>query len=57
MIREAAGAVVAKAGVKLETVVFSGLAVEAAKAAGANLIVRGPARRRPISTMKCRWRA
>ncbi len=41
MIHEAAAAVVARTGVKLEAVVFSGLAVDAAVAAGAGLIVRG----------------
>jgi pantetheine-phosphate adenylyltransferase len=41
MIREAAAVVIARTGVKLDIVVFSGLAVEAAKAAGAHLIVRG----------------
>jgi pantetheine-phosphate adenylyltransferase len=41
MVLEAAGPALAKAGVKLDTVVFSGLAVEAGKAAGANLIIRG----------------
>lgn len=41
MIHEAAGPAMAKAGVKLESVVFSGLAVDAAVAAGASLIVRG----------------
>jgi pantetheine-phosphate adenylyltransferase len=41
MIVEAAGPALAKAGVKLDTVIFSGLAVEAGRAAGANLILRG----------------
>jgi pantetheine-phosphate adenylyltransferase len=41
MIRKAEGGALAKAGVKLETVTFSGLAVEAARAAGAALILRG----------------
>ena len=41
MIHEAAAAIVARTGVKLEVVVFSGLAVAAARAAGAHLIVRG----------------
>jgi pantetheine-phosphate adenylyltransferase len=41
MVLEAAGPALAKAGVMLDTVVFSGLAVEAGRAAGANLIIRG----------------
>jgi pantetheine-phosphate adenylyltransferase len=41
MVRKAAAAIVARTGVKLETVVFSGLAVEAARGAGATFIVRG----------------
>ena len=41
MVLEAAGPALAKAGVKLDTVIFSGLAVEAGRAAGANLIIRG----------------
>ena len=41
MIHEAAASVVARTGVKLEAVVFSGLAVDAARAAGADMIVRG----------------
>jgi pantetheine-phosphate adenylyltransferase len=41
MIHEAAGPEMAKAGVKLDAVVFSGLAVAAAQAAGASLIIRG----------------
>ena len=41
MIHEAAGPAMAKARVKLEAVVFSGLAVAAAQAAGASLILRG----------------
>lgn len=41
MIRAAASPVMSKAGVELEAVVFSGLAVEAARRAGAGLIVRG----------------
>jgi len=41
LLREAAGPVVAGAGVTLEALVFSGLAVEAARSAGAGLIVRG----------------
>lgn len=41
MIYEAAGPAAEEAGVELQAVVFSGLAIEAAKAAGANLIVRG----------------
>jgi pantetheine-phosphate adenylyltransferase len=41
MIRAAASAIESKAGVVLEAVVFSGLAIDAARRAGANLIVRG----------------
>jgi pantetheine-phosphate adenylyltransferase len=41
MIREAAGARLAESGCALEVVAFSGLAVEAARAAGAGVIVRG----------------
>ena len=41
MIHEAAGPAAEEAGVELQAVVFSGLAIEAAKAAGANLIMRG----------------
>jgi pantetheine-phosphate adenylyltransferase len=41
MVHEAATAILARAGVKLEVVVFSGLAIEAARAAGGHLIVRG----------------
>jgi pantetheine-phosphate adenylyltransferase len=41
MIHGAAGPAMAKAGVKLEAVVFSGLAVAAAQAARASLIIRG----------------
>jgi pantetheine-phosphate adenylyltransferase len=41
MIHAAAGLVVGKAGVALEAVVFSGLAVEAARQARADIIVRG----------------
>src|SRR5208283_2194764 len=41
MIREAAGPTVKQAGCALEVVSFSGLAVEAARAAKATLIVRG----------------
>jgi pantetheine-phosphate adenylyltransferase len=41
MIREAAQARLATSGCALEVVAFSGLAVEAARAAGAGIIVRG----------------
>ena len=41
LIREAAGPIVKRAGCALEVVSFAGLAVEAARRAGANLIVRG----------------
>jgi pantetheine-phosphate adenylyltransferase len=41
MIREAAEARLAQEGCELETVAFSGLAIEAARAAGARIIVRG----------------
>jgi pantetheine-phosphate adenylyltransferase len=41
MIHEASASIVARTGVKLEALVFSGLAVEAARTAGAHLIVRG----------------
>jgi len=41
MIREAAGPALAREGCELEAVAFSGLAIEAARAAGAKLIVRG----------------
>jgi len=41
LIREAAEAMLKAEGCELETVSFSGLAIEAARAAGARLIVRG----------------
>jgi pantetheine-phosphate adenylyltransferase len=41
LIAEAAGPALAASGCALETVVFSGLAVAAAEAAGASLIIRG----------------
>lgn len=41
LIRAAAAPVLASSGCALETLVFSGLAVEAAEAAGATLILRG----------------
>ncbi len=41
MIREAAGVLAAREGCQLEAMAFSGLAVEAARAAGARVIVRG----------------
>jgi pantetheine-phosphate adenylyltransferase len=41
MIREAAGDLLAREGCALEAVAFSGLAIEAARAAGARIIVRG----------------
>jgi pantetheine-phosphate adenylyltransferase len=41
MIREAAEALVRAEGCELEAIAFSGLAIEAAKAAGATIIVRG----------------
>ena len=41
LIREAAGPILKRAGCALEVVSFSGLAVEAARQAGATLIVRG----------------
>jgi pantetheine-phosphate adenylyltransferase len=41
MIRDAAGPTLAREGCALEAVAFSGLAIEAARAAGAKLIVRG----------------
>jgi len=41
MIRAAAAPVLAETGCKLDAVAFSGLAIEAARAAGATLIVRG----------------
>jgi pantetheine-phosphate adenylyltransferase len=41
MVQKAAAPAMAKAGVKLDVVAFSGLAVDAARAAGASLIVRG----------------
>jgi pantetheine-phosphate adenylyltransferase len=41
MIREAAGDLMAREGCELDTVAFSGLAIEAARAAGARIIVRG----------------
>ena len=41
LIREAAGPIVKQAGCALEVVSFTGLSVEAARAAGATLIVRG----------------
>jgi pantetheine-phosphate adenylyltransferase len=41
MIREAAGDLMAREGCELDTVAFSGLAIEAARAAGARVIVRG----------------
>jgi len=41
MIREAAEEALAREGCELGTVAFSGLAIEAARAAGAGVIVRG----------------
>ena len=41
MIRAAAGPILAKAGCALDAIAFSGLAIEAARAAGATIIVRG----------------
>ena len=41
LIREASAQALAKEGCELEAVAFSGLAIEAARAAGARLIVRG----------------
>jgi pantetheine-phosphate adenylyltransferase len=41
MIRDAAEAAVAHEGCKLEAIAFTGLAIEAARAAGAKMIVRG----------------
>ena len=41
MIREAAAPALAAQGCELEAIAFSGLAIEAARAAGATLIVRG----------------
>jgi pantetheine-phosphate adenylyltransferase len=41
MIRDAATAAAKRVGCALETVAFSGLAIEAARAAGASIIVRG----------------
>src|SRR5437660_6969410 len=41
MIREAAQARLASAGCVLEAIAFDGLAIEAARAAGAGIIVRG----------------
>jgi pantetheine-phosphate adenylyltransferase len=41
MIHAAAASLIARTGVKLEALVFSGLAVEAARQAGADMIVRG----------------
>ena len=41
LIREAAAPIMAKAACELEVVEFTGLAVEAARKAGATLIVRG----------------
>ncbi len=41
MIRAAAGPILAATGCALDAVAFSGLAIEAARAAGASLIVRG----------------
>lgn len=41
MINEAAAPILARTGLKLEVVVFSGLAIEAARAAGAGVIIRG----------------
>ncbi len=41
MIREAVGAALAREGCELRAVAFSGLAVEAARTAGATIIVRG----------------
>jgi pantetheine-phosphate adenylyltransferase len=41
LIREAAGALLAQAGCELEVVAFDGLAVDAARQAGAAIIVRG----------------
>jgi pantetheine-phosphate adenylyltransferase len=41
MIREAAGEALARENCELETIGFAGLAIEAARAAGARIIVRG----------------
>jgi pantetheine-phosphate adenylyltransferase len=41
MIREAAGDLLSRENCELEAVAFSGLAIEAARAAGAGIIVRG----------------
>jgi pantetheine-phosphate adenylyltransferase len=41
MIHAAAGGIMGKAGVALEAVTFSGLAIDAARQAGASLILRG----------------
>ena len=56
LIREAAAPIMAEAQCELEVVEFTGLSVEAARNAGATLIVRAYATE-PISTMRCRWRA
>ena len=45
MILEAAGPALAKAGVKLDTVIFSGLAVEAGEGGGRQFDHARPARR------------
>jgi pantetheine-phosphate adenylyltransferase len=41
MIREAAAPLMKKAGAKLDVVTFSGLAIEAARAEGARVLLRG----------------
>src|ERR1700712_6142643 len=41
MIIEAAGAALAREGCELEAIAFDGLAIEAARTAGARLIIRG----------------
>ena len=56
LIREAAAPIMAKAECELDVVEFTGLAIEAARKAGATLIFRGLGTE-PISTMRCRWRA
>ena len=54
LIRGAARRILKKAKCALDVISFSGLAVEAARKAGATLIVRG-LRDRPTSTTRCRW--
>jgi pantetheine-phosphate adenylyltransferase len=41
LVHQASASIVARSGLKLEAIVFTGLAVDAARAAGAQLIVRG----------------